>query len=201
VVVLRRATATPRETANPRTVQKDGEARRRNFPRPPGRAGTGRRPRRWRRKCPTKLRGRWYVAHGTSHQDPAKRAAGGDGRQPRRGHRQRARAAAHRQRAENKDGQAPDRQRPRQRQLFRFFQLSNNEAASGTCNRLGIAQFHGTAFPRRNPGLLDDRAVIARNRLQPSSRSLTGKLPLSRSFAPPPSNHRGILSEGAWRCS
>ena len=44
---------------------------------------------------------------GTGHQDPAKKTAGGDGRQPRRGHRQRARAAAHRQRAENKDGQAP----------------------------------------------------------------------------------------------
>jgi len=56
--------------------KKDGEARRRNFPRPPGRAGTGRRSRRWRRKRPTKLRGRRYVAHGTSHQDPAKRAAG-----------------------------------------------------------------------------------------------------------------------------
>src|ERR1039458_8567238 len=45
------------------------------------------RPHRHRRKCPAKLRGRRYVAHGTSHQDPAKRAAGGDGRQPRREHR------------------------------------------------------------------------------------------------------------------
>src|ERR1035437_6189432 len=33
-------------------------------------------PRRWRRKRPAKLRGRRYVARGTSHQDPAKRAAG-----------------------------------------------------------------------------------------------------------------------------
>ena len=76
VVVLRRATATPREAANPRTAQEGRRGRRRNFPRPPGRAGTSRRPRRWRRKRPTKLRGRRYVAHGTSHQDPAKRAAG-----------------------------------------------------------------------------------------------------------------------------
>ena len=42
-------------------------------------------------------------------------------------------------------------QHPRQRQLFRFSQRSNNGAASGTCNRPGIAQFHGTAFTRRNP--------------------------------------------------
>ena len=135
--------------SQPRTAQKDGEARRRNFPRPPGRAGTGRRSRRWRRKRPTKLRGRRYVAHGTSHQDPAKRAAGetdgnhgestGTGFGPRQRQRTRTRAAGSCQ------------QHPRQRQLFRFSQRSNNGAASGTCNRPGIAQFHGTAFTRRNP--------------------------------------------------
>jgi hypothetical protein len=40
---------------------------------------------------------------------------------------------------------------PDKRQLFRFSQLSNNGAASGTCNRPGIAQFHGTAFHGSDP--------------------------------------------------
>src|ERR1035437_7854682 len=129
--------------SQPPTAQKDGEARRRNFPRPPGSGGGSRRPRRWRRKPPTKLRGRRYVAHGTSHQDPAKRPAGetdgnhgestGTGGNPQR-------TPTHKR----ESGQAPDRQHPRQRQLFRFSQLSNNGAASGTCNRPGITQFHGT---------------------------------------------------------
>jgi hypothetical protein len=107
------------------------------------------RPRRWRRKRPAKLRGRRYVARGTSHQDPAKRAAGetdgnqgentGTGFGPRQRQRTRTRAAGSCQ------------QHPRQRQLFRFSQRSNNGAASGTCNRPGIAQFHGTAYHKRDP--------------------------------------------------
>jgi hypothetical protein len=38
--------------------------------------------------------------------------------------------------------QVPVRQHARQRQLFRFSQLPPNGAASGTCNRPGIAKFH-----------------------------------------------------------
>ena len=62
--------------SHPRTAQERRRGSAQKLLWPPGRAGTSRRPRRWRRKRPTKLRGRRYVAHGTSHQDPAKRAAG-----------------------------------------------------------------------------------------------------------------------------
>ena len=82
-------------------------------------------------------------------------AARGDGGQPRWEHRHWWRP---RQRQRTRTRAAGScQQHPRQRQLFRFSQRSNNGAASGTCNRPGIAQFHGTAFGGRNPAV--DRPV------------------------------------------
>jgi hypothetical protein len=114
-----RWSATARPRRQPPRPKKDGEARRGSFPRPSGSAGTSRKP-----AAIGATRGR---RRATTERAPAPGAAPGSAK--RTGSRQ-----------------APDRQHPRQRQLFRFSRLSNNRAASGTCNRPGIAQFHGTAF-------------------------------------------------------